>query len=653
MDISIIIVNYNVEHFLEQALLSVRKALKQVEGEVWVVDNRSVDGSVAMVKEKFPEVHLIANQDNPGFAVANNQAIEKSKGRYVLLLNPDTVVEEDTFRKIVDFMDAHPDAGGLGCKMIDGKGEFLPESKRGLPTPQVAFFKMFGLSKIFPKSKVFGRYHLGFLSNEEVHEVDVLAGAFMLLRKETLDKIGLLDETFFMYGEDIDLSYRITKGGYKNYYFPDTTIIHYKGESTKKTSVNYVFVFYRAMVIFAKKHYSARYANLFGIFINLAIWFRAGIALIFRFAQAAWQPALDAGILFGSSYLLKLYWEANHKFIQGGEYPAEYLYINVLTYCLLWVIGVSFSGGYKRHAPLRRIVFGMFYGTVAIAVLYAFAPEHLRYSRALIVLGAGAGGLLLLLYRLAVYFFQYKSLNYGERKAYNTLIVGNPEEAKRVRSLLTESGVPHTFHGYIAPGLERVDSPEYLGTLDQLREIIEVFRVTEVIFCAKDIASSNIIHWMGSLGDEEVNFKIVPEETLYIIGSNSKNTNGEFYTIDLKLALADSTQQGNKRLFDIAASLGMLIGLPLLLFLVKKPAGFFSNWLAVFAGKKTWIGYIDGEDSQYLPSIPKGVLSPAGNADLSKLSLSPDIINFRYARDFSVNNDLQILLSYLKYLGNT
>ena len=652
MDISVIIVNYNVEHFLEQALLSVRKAMKLVDGEVWVVDNRSVDGSVAMVREKFPEVHLIANEHNPGFAVANNQAIEKSKGRYVLLLNPDTVVEEDTFRKIIDFMDAHPDAGGLGCKMIDGKGEFLPESKRGLPTPQVAFYKMFGLSKIFPKSRIFGRYHLGFLSKEEVHEVDVLAGAFMLLRKETLDKIGLLDETFFMYGEDIDLSYRITQGGYKNYYFPDTTIIHYKGESTKKTSVNYVFVFYRAMVIFAKKHYSARYASLFGIFINLAIWFRAGIALLFRFAQAAWQPALDAGILFGSSYLLKLYWEANHKFIQGGEYPPKYLYINVLLYCLFWVLGISFSQGYKRHAPLRRIVFGMFYGTIAIAVLYAFAPDDLRFSRALIVLGAGAGGLLLLLYRLALYFIKYKSLNYGERKAYNTLIVGNPEEAKRVRNLLTESGVPHTFHGYISPSLEKLEAPEYLGTLDQLREIIEVFRVTEVIFCAKDIASSDIIHWMGNLGDEEVNFKIVPEETLYIIGSNSKNTNGEFYTIDLKLALADSTQQRNKRFFDLAACIGMFVGFPLLLFMVKNLGGFFSNWFDVLLGRKSWVGYIQAAESQHLPSIPKGVLNPAGNADLSKLSLSPDIINFRYARDFSVNNDLQILLSYLRFLGN-
>ncbi|MHB1279040.1 MAG: glycosyltransferase [Bacteroidia bacterium] len=651
MELSVIIVNYNVEHFLEQALLSVRKALKQADGEVWVVDNRSVDGSVAMVRSKFPEVHLIANEDNPGFAVANNQAIKRAKGKYLLLLNPDTVVEEDTFRKIIDFMEAHPDAGGLGVKMIDGKGEFLPESKRGLPTPEVAFYKMFGLSKVFPKSRIFGRYHLGFLSNDEVHEVDVLAGAFMLLRKETLEKIGLLDETFFMYGEDIDLSYRITKGGYKNYYFPDTTIIHYKGESTKKTSVNYVFVFYRAMVIFAKKHYSARYARLFGVFINLAIWFRAAIALFFRFAQAAWQPALDAGILFGSSYLLKLYWEANSKFIRGGEYPPKYLYINVVVYCLCWILGVYFSGGYKRHAPLRKIVFGMFSGTIAIAVLYAFAPDNLRFSRALIVMGAVGGGFLLLLYRLVAYFVKHKSLNYGEKKAYNTLIVGMPDEAKRVRGLLNESGVPHTFHGYVAPGKEKIEAAEYLGSLNHLREIIEVFRVTEVIFCAKDMASSDIIHWMGALGDEEVNFKIVPEETLYIIGSNSKNTNGEFYTIDLKLSLADKSQQRNKRIFDLAACLVMLFLLPFMLLMVTNRTGFLLNWFQVLIGKKTWIGYLKGGESQYLPPLPTGVLNPAGNADLSSLSLSPDIINFRYARDFSVNGELQILLSYLRLLG--
>ncbi len=258
MKLSVVIVNYNVEHFLEQCLLSVRKASKSVDMEVFVVDNISIDGSVEMVRQKFPEVILIANQDNVGFSKANNQAMRIAKGEYVLLLNPDTVVEEDTFIKVVDFMDAHPQAGGLGVKMIDGKGKFLPESKRGLPTPAVAFYKIFGLASLFPKSKKFGRYHLGFLDKEETNEIEILSGAFMLMRKETLDKVGLLDEAFFMYGEDIDLSYRIILGGYKNYYFPETKIIHYKGESTKKSSVNYVFVFYNAMIIFAKKHFSEK-----------------------------------------------------------------------------------------------------------------------------------------------------------------------------------------------------------------------------------------------------------------------------------------------------------------------------------------------------------------------------------------------------------
>jgi GT2 family glycosyltransferase len=253
MKLSVVIVNYNVMHFLEQCLNSVRKAVKNIESEVFVVDNNSVDGSVKMVREKFPEVNLIVNPDNRGFSKANNQAIKIAKGEYVLLLNPDTVVEDDTFEKIIKFMDAHEDAGGLGVKMVDGKGKFLPESKRGLPTPAVAFYKIFGLSKLFPKSKIFGQYHLTYLNNDEIHEVDVLSGAFMLIRKPLLDKIGGLDESYFMYGEDIDLSYRITKEGYKNYYFPKTRIIHYKGESTKKSSINYVLVFYQAMIIFAKK----------------------------------------------------------------------------------------------------------------------------------------------------------------------------------------------------------------------------------------------------------------------------------------------------------------------------------------------------------------------------------------------------------------
>lgn len=274
MKLSIIIVNYNVKYFLEQCLRSVLKASRNIETEIFVVDNNSSDGSIAYLTSLFPEVIFIANKDNPGFSKANNQAIELAKGEYILLLNPDTVVEEDTFSNVCRFMDEHPDAGALGVKMLDGDGNFLPESKRGFPSPWNSFCKMFGLSKLFPKSPFFAKYHLRYLDENQIHEVDVLAGAFMLLRKSVLDKTGLLDDTFFMYGEDIDLSYRITLAGYKNYYLP-TPIIHYKGESTKK-DIKYVKIFYQSMIIFFNKHYP-HYGKLYTVLIYAAIYIRAGI----------------------------------------------------------------------------------------------------------------------------------------------------------------------------------------------------------------------------------------------------------------------------------------------------------------------------------------------------------------------------------------
>ena len=312
MKLSIIIVNYNVKYFLEQCLLSVRNACNEIASEIFVVDNNSVDGSVKMIKEKFPGIKIIENKENLGFSKANNQAIRLSSGKYILLLNPDTVVEDDTFIKVLNFMDEHPDAGGLGVKMIDGKGKFLPESKRGLPTPSVAFYKVFGFSRLFPKSKIFGQYHLGYLDKDKTHQVDILAGAFFLLRKETLDKTGLLDETFFMYGEDIDLSFRIIKAGYKNYYYPEVRIIHYKGESTKKSSINYVMVFYNAMIIFARKHFSQKNAKIFSFLINFAIYLRAFIAISERFFKRAFLPLADTIIIYTGFYFIKNYHNNHH-----------------------------------------------------------------------------------------------------------------------------------------------------------------------------------------------------------------------------------------------------------------------------------------------------------------------------------------------------
>ena len=238
MKLSVVIVNYNVKFFLEHCLYSVQRAVADIDAEVFIVDNNSVDGSVQMLKSKFPDFTLIENKENVGFAKANNQAMRIAKGEYILLLNPDTVVEEDTFSKCIEFMDAHLDCGGLGVKMIDGHGKILKESKRGFPTPWASFCKMSGLTSLFPHSKRYAQYYMGHLSYEETNQVDILAGAYMMMRKECLDKVGLLDEDYFMYGEDIDLSYRITLGGYKNYYFPEAEIIHYKGESTKKASLN-------------------------------------------------------------------------------------------------------------------------------------------------------------------------------------------------------------------------------------------------------------------------------------------------------------------------------------------------------------------------------------------------------------------------------
>ncbi len=303
--LSVVIVNYNVKHFIEQCLFSVLKASENIACEVFVVDNNSVDGSVTLIKEKFPQVNLIVNKTNTGFSVANNQALKIAKGEYVLLLNPDTVVQEDTFSKILAFMDEHPDAGGLGVKMLDGQGNFAPESKRGLPTPEVAFYKMFGFSRFFPKSKRFGKYHLSYLSEDELAEIDVMSGAFMLIRKTALDKIGFLDATFFMYGEDIDLSYRIKKAGYKNYYFPDTQIIHYKGESTKRSSLNYVVIFYKAMAIFSNKHFSGSNAFWFNALIHLAIFLKASLALLSRFFKAFTVPMIDFGIITFGLFFIK------------------------------------------------------------------------------------------------------------------------------------------------------------------------------------------------------------------------------------------------------------------------------------------------------------------------------------------------------------
>ena len=278
MKLSIIIVSYKVKYYLEQCLLSVRRAVEGIDAEVIVIDNHSEDGTVDYISTRFPEIKVIASTNNLGFSKANNKAIRQSKGDYVLLLNPDTVVGEDVLRRCVQFMDEHERAGGLGVRMLQANGSDARESRRGLPTPMTSFYKMTGLCKRFPQNKVFGKYYMGYLSWDVAAKIEVISGAFCMLRRQTLNEVGLLDEDFFMYGEDIDLSFRILKGEWENWYLP-LKILHYKGESTQKTHFRYVHVFYQAMLIFLRKHYGNQ-SFLLNIPIRLGIFLKAMLALI-------------------------------------------------------------------------------------------------------------------------------------------------------------------------------------------------------------------------------------------------------------------------------------------------------------------------------------------------------------------------------------
>jgi GT2 family glycosyltransferase len=650
MKLSVVIVNYNVRYFLEQCLHAVRKASDGLACEVFVVDNNSVDGSCQMVREKFPEVILIENKENVGFSRANNQAIRQSSGEYILLLNPDTVVEEDSFRKIIAFMDATPDAGGLGVKMIDGKGNFLPESKRGLPTPMVAFYKIFGFSHLFPRSKKFNRYHLGYLSKDQLHEVDVLSGAFMLMRRKALDQVGLLDEDYFMYGEDIDLSYRIQKGGYKNYYFPGTTIIHYKGESTKKGSINYVKVFYRAMVIFAQKHFSKSNARSFSRLINLAIYFRALLAIAGRISGRIFFPVLDAGLIYAGYSVLLPYWE-NLKF-EPGYYPPEFLHLIVPAYILIWLTGIWLSGGYRKPVSLYRLLRGLMWGTLAVLVAYSLASESMRFSRALILLGAAWSFLTLTSYRYLLSLTKKSIFQFEINKRKRLAVVANPTEAERISGLLKNASHKTDLTGFIMPDTH-LPSSDYLGGVSQLREIVRINKIDELVFSSEDIPAQQIIQHMLDLNDMEIDYKIAPPESFSIIGSNSISTAGDLYVVHLN-SLAKETNRRNKRLLDLALSLGFLFGIIFTIWPVRQKGGFLRNIFQVMAGNRSWVGYLPGSTGDaHLPVLRTGILSPG---DLFPEPVSPQKaveLNMIYAKDYRLTTDLEIIFKAYPKLGQS
>lgn len=642
MQLSIVIVNYNVKHFLEQCLLSVEKAIHQIDSEVFVVDNSSVDESCQMIREKFPWVKLIESKQNLGFSKGNNLALRKTNGKYILLLNPDTIVETDTFSKCIDFMESHDETGALGVKMIDGKGNFLPESKRALPTPIVSFYKIFGLTSLFPKSKIFARYYLGHLDKDKTNEIEILPGAFMFMRKSTLDKVGFLDEQFFMYGEDIDLSYRITKSGYKIHYYPETRIIHYKGESTKKGSLNYVMVFYQAMLIFAKKHFSKQNIALFNFFIKIAIYFRASVSATKRLIENISLPLAEITLSYAGITIFRHFWEQFH--LQGNSYPVLFSTIVLPCYLLVWSVSTFLHGGYEKPFKLLRNIKASLYATIFILAIYALLPLEYRFSRITILVGAGIYLLITLLIRVSLFLIDRKKFGLWHNFTKRLLIISGNNEYDRINEILHSSLNNYTIIQHIQAHPDNINN-------ETLRETVRIHKINELVFSGKDLSSNQIIDIMVGLGDLNVDFKILPPESIYIIGSNSVNSSGELYNIGDSFTLSSANLR-NKFIFDVFISTVTILCSPVLLFFKGKNTFFLikSSIQCIFRSK-TWIGIHPKIQSISTNSIlKKSIFNSQSNLHGITHDEREIKESYRYLKTYDQINDLKIFVKAIKKL---
>ena len=625
MKLSVVIVNYNVKYFLQMCLSSVFAAERRLADgtelalEVWMVDNDSVDGSMAMVRDTFPEVHVIENHDNVGFAKANNQALASCTGECLLLLNPDTVVERDTFVRCADFMAAHPDCGGLTVKMVDGKGNYLRESKRGFPTPAAAFYKIAGLTRLFPRSRRFAAYYMGHLGEDDTNEIEIMPGAFLMLRREAYDKVGGLDESYFMYGEDIDYSWRIRLAGYKNYYLPAAHIIHFKGESTRKGSMNYVYTFYNAMAIFVKRYFTGRNARLFNLLLQTAIWLRATLAWLKRIGSRLAVPLLDFAVAYGGFAALKVLWE-QVKGVGGDYYPSVYIACIVPLYILILMCCSWLQGGYDKPVKAGRIVKGMAVGLLLLLAFYSLLNESQRYSRMLLLLGALwtlAGTLLI---RLVLSLCHIKGYTLRARRRGTTLIVGSPEETGRIRQLIGDLGRPGAL-------LETDDSHAR-----HLQDLIRIEHAEEVVFCGKDLPMQHIIELMAELKTTGVDYKIAPSESDYIIGSETVLTPNELYITELNTVSTDTSRR-TKRLFDAGTALLLMMLSPLLFWFQQRKGRYYGDCLRVLTGRLTWVGYTGRE----------GVFTPADIMHNASEEMRERLM-LRYMRHYRTATDWTILL---------
>ncbi len=611
MTLAVIIVSYNVREFLEQALLSLQKALQHVQHEIFVVDNASSDGTVAFLQKRFSGITFFENDQNVGFARANNQAIAQTNADYICLINPDTIVQEDTFAVLLDFFEKHSDAGMVGCKVLNPDGSLQLACRRSFPTPWVALTKIVGLAKLFPKSRLFGRYNLTYLDPEQVSEVEAISGSFMLVRRSLVEHIGGLDEDFFMYGEDLDWCYRIRQTGHKIYYVPDTQIIHFKGESSKKSPFQQRRLFYEAMRLFVQKHFKKGTAVVPSWLLVTAIYASAMVSYISTALKKLLWPLIDF-LLLTASLALAIFIRFQ------PEFPwAPFLLVHAV-YSVVWLASFAAHGLYTRsHLSSSKAASAAFFGLLFNSALTFFFKQY-GFSR-VVVLVAGAVNIVLLpLWRIVLktiatkgttgfsamvrtYLLRRRSLVVGDEKTSERLI-------KRLRGDVNSS--------YVVEGVvvlnneftqERILNVPIVGVLDDLPEIIKRERAQEVIFSTDKLPYDKMLSAVANSLGSQISFKMVPSQLDVVIGKATIDYIEDIPFVDLTYRLHSGSFKNIKRFFDVAFStIALLIFSPVYAYLrfSKKPISRQS--VHVSRRKQVEIKYFQNSSAWwFLPALPQ------------------------------------------------
>ena len=655
MDISVIIVNYNVREFLNNALISLTKALEGYSAEIFVVDNASDDGSVELVQRNFPDVHLIANTSNVGFAKANNQALSLSKGKYLLLLNPDTLVQENTFENLLSFFSAHADAGMLGCKILNPDGSLQLSCRRSFPTPWTAFTKTFGLSTLFPKSKLFARYNLTYLDPDQTYEVDAVSGSFMMVTRDVYDKIGGLDETFFMYGEDLDWCFRVQRSGRKVYYVPAVSIIHYKGESTKRSDIDELNVFYNAMRLFVRKHHTG--SPIFEWFIYSGIYIRKFIANSARLIKPAGIAIVDMAIVAATILVGEFIRKGALLTFPSYAYPWTFAIpaFIVFTCLLLYSVYTEFK------LSVSRSFAAVFTGFTIISALVAFEKDF-AFSRMIMLISGGLSLVLIPGWRLFL-----RVLGFGEKTSRTTLfgrrtlIVGTGLSGQEiVKKLRAKVGGGYSVVGFIDVNRkhvgERVMDVEILGSIETIGKVIQDEHISEVIFSSDAVSYSTILDVIAKNRNRLVNFRLVPNNLEVIIGKPSIDQLDEIPFIEIEYNIAKVGNRIVKRTFDLFVSLFFLISIAPFVYFIRifsrTPASGFGKAIgelpSVLLGTMSIVGYFS-ESQKTMFGGKRGITGLLHIQNGTMMSAEErEQYELYYAKNQSLMLDIEIIFKSLQ-----